>query len=795
MNTILKIFLSMSFSGALLILVLLLGKGFLKDKISRQWQYYIWIVVILRLLLPFGPETNLLGKTSQALDRAMNQASFPGQQFLPDVPEAVSVPGADLARDGESANHPEENLTAAHPLREAGELLTSYIWLIWLLVSLVLLVRKVTVYQSFVRYIRDGLTPVSDLEMLDRLSVIAEGEGVKSPVELGVNPLISSPMLIGFFRPCIVLPASEYREKDFRYIVLHELTHYKRRDMFYKWLVQVTVCLHWFNPFVHLMSREITKACEFSCDEAVLAKAGDGSARDYGKTLLDAMAAVGKHMETPGAVTLSENKQLLKERLSSIIAYKKASKTAGMATAALTLGVIFGAAFLGIYPVAAAGVPNSADTQKASSSQPDYPQPSGNAGQGNFSSDNQAYPRKEGILMYKQGMGKAYYKAVGEEPGQTAGEDPDQTAGEPLSETERYYAADSLPMFQIAFSHLDEEAQGKWLDKIYADNRIAFWGAAVGLLEEDCALIRRYAEKTYGDGSIAYFSALAMHMSDSTLEEWLDRALEDENRTFQSALHNALGRDEEYDKQEEKWEKEWEEARIAEYGAAGVTIDGKNYYYQGQLVNIFLDIRADKSFYTLDRNPAGCVNIRIIRDADDKISGVSYMTDEEAARLFEDDEDEENITEDDAEEADADGADAEDADENSDDWKETAGGRIWHPQVIPVDFGSIKDGDVVWLGEYTLSEGDRIWYAVSAETGNGMQAGFAESGDTLLNTVYYAVQNQRQTGENLECIASITLKPPVKPGTYQLFLRATEGDLGNVKGSVSIGYAADAVYY
>ena len=119
MNTILKIFLSMSFSGALLILVLLFGKRFLKDKISRQWQYYIWLVVILRLLLPFGPETNLLGVTCQALEGVMNQASFPRQQFLPDVPEAVSVPGADLVRDGESSNRLEENLTAVHPDRKS----------------------------------------------------------------------------------------------------------------------------------------------------------------------------------------------------------------------------------------------------------------------------------------------------------------------------------------------------------------------------------------------------------------------------------------------------------------------------------------------------------------------------------------------------------------------------------------------------------------------------------------------------------------------------------------------------
>ena len=75
MNAGIKIFLSMSLSGGLLILVLLLGKQFLKDKISRQWQYYIWLVVVLRLLLPFGPEVSLLGKAYQAVDRSITQAA------------------------------------------------------------------------------------------------------------------------------------------------------------------------------------------------------------------------------------------------------------------------------------------------------------------------------------------------------------------------------------------------------------------------------------------------------------------------------------------------------------------------------------------------------------------------------------------------------------------------------------------------------------------------------------------------------------------------------------------------
>ncbi|RKJ42525.1 hypothetical protein D7X25_26975 [bacterium 1XD42-8] len=350
MNAVLKIFLSMSFSGGLLILALLLGKKFLKNKISRQWQYYIWLVVVLRLLLPFGTEVSLLGKTYQAADQAITQAApLPSQQPAINAPGNIPAPAVDLDKNNETVNSPAENLTTAHPLQEIWGLLANHVWLVWLVVALGLLIRKVTIYQGFMRYIHAGLTPVSDIELLDRLSITAEQADIKKPIELCINPMISSPLLTGFFRPCIVLPNADISEKDFRYIILHELTHYKRRDMFYKWLVQITLCLHWFNPLVHLMSREITKACEFSCDEAVLAKMGSGNAQDYGKTLLDAMVAVGRYKENLGAVTLSENKQLLKERLGAIMKFREQSRSVKILTVLLTLCVVLGAAFVGVY--------------------------------------------------------------------------------------------------------------------------------------------------------------------------------------------------------------------------------------------------------------------------------------------------------------------------------------------------------------------------------------------------------------------------------------------------------------
>jgi len=367
MNTILKLFLSMSCSGALLILVLFFGKRFLKNKISRQWQYYIWLIVIIRFLLPFGVEINLMGKTYQAIEQAVTQEAALSQQ----LPSAAIQDSASAAGLMQKTAVPAEALTVAQPFQEVISLLVSHIWLLWLAVALGMLIRKVTIYQSFVRYINSGSTPVSNIDILDRLSITAEQMGIKKPVELCVNPQISSPLLKGFFHPCITLPSVDIPEKDFRYIILHELTHYKRKDMFYKWLVQVTICLHWFNPLVHLMSWEITKACEFSCDEAVLTKIGYDNAQDYGKTLLDAMAAVGKYRESLGAVTLSENKQLLKERLGAIMICKRKSKAIRILTGVLTLCIVFGASFIGGYPAVAADTVAGSPLQKEVST-PEY---------------------------------------------------------------------------------------------------------------------------------------------------------------------------------------------------------------------------------------------------------------------------------------------------------------------------------------------------------------------------------------------------------------------------------------
>ncbi len=943
MNAVLKIFLSMSFSGSLLILALLLGKRFLKNKISRQWQYYIWLVAILRLLLPFGPEVSLMGKAYQAVDQAISQtAPLPPQQQSPQ-----NAPGGDLApavgaeQHNDTVNNPADDVTTVHPLQDIGVLLSNHIWLVWLVAALGLLIRKITIYQGFVRYIKAGLTPVSDIELLDRLSIVAEQSGIKKPIELCVNPLVSSPLLIGFFRPCIVLPSADIPEKDFHYIVLHELTHYKRRDMFYKWLVQITVCLHWFNPLVHLMSREITKACEFSCDEAVLTKMGSGSAQDYGKTLLDAMAAVGKYKENLGAVTLSENKQLLKERLGAIMKFKKRSRSGKILTAVLTLCVVLGAAFIGVYPLgpvtanahaaslpgtpldttgrpslslnvssAAVNVLEAADNQisaeynsdvytvrisqqnrdwkvsiscKTSTNandetiklylpNVDYSDvklkadngyltcglirsgnivgnfnmasvflilPEGFSGSVNAIADSgyfqlvsqddfknttttitdngdwgEIYKPKNfkengntstftdgtganTIRVTRKGSGvmgiytSQSFTASNEFPDDWKELWQDEWQGKPWeddwwqntwreddtshapaatdersektntvsADIERYYEAGSLPLFEITFPRLDESTQKKWLEKFYADGDFTFFSVAARWLDTNSALFTGFAEKAYVDEKTAFFSILTDCMDEMQLKLWLDRALEDGNWAFQSMLFDRLDRKDEFDELKEKQEKEWVEAQMAEYEAVGVTmVDEKTYYYQGQLINIFLDIRKEGSFYTLNMNPKGTVNIKITRDANDNITGAAYMTEAEVAEQF---------------------GDMDDPDDTTD------------VELIPVDFKTVAAGETIFLGEYTLSEGDEILYSISVKTGKQIKVFFAKDGQE--DVAYWSVNNLRQPGEPLECIADFTVGPPAtKPGTYKLYLQAPDGALGNVRGSISIGFAAEA---
>ena len=329
MNEFIKILLSLSVSGALLLLLILGLKPLYKNRFSKRWQYYIWIVVALRFLLPFTPDTTIVGSLFEKFDTAAITNEIPTS---PNVPVPVGT-GNDKA----------EPIWANQEITVSAtrESFNKYVCLffIWSALALVLFVRKVTVYQGFIQYIKAGNKEVSDIKILNLLSDCEEKLNIKTRVELSCNPLIDSPMLIGFFRPRIILPIGELEDKELFYIFVHEMIHYKQRDMFYKWLIQIVVCVHWFNPFVYLLEKEVNKSCELSCDEKVISVLDDTARREYGDILISFLKSNNLYKSSLASVTLTEGAEQLKERLGAIMKFRKKSKAIIAITAIFTVAV------------------------------------------------------------------------------------------------------------------------------------------------------------------------------------------------------------------------------------------------------------------------------------------------------------------------------------------------------------------------------------------------------------------------------------------------------------------------
>ncbi len=112
--------------------------------------------------------------------------------------------------------------------------------------------------------------PVQDYRILPLYNAIGDELDLDRRPRLMTCPGLSAPMLAGLLHPMLLLPEQPLSPKELEYALLHELTHYRRRDIWLKALSLWVRAVHWFNPLVWLMDRAIERDTELSCDEAVL---------------------------------------------------------------------------------------------------------------------------------------------------------------------------------------------------------------------------------------------------------------------------------------------------------------------------------------------------------------------------------------------------------------------------------------------------------------------------------------------------------------------------------------------
>ncbi len=624
MTALMKLILSLSLSGSLLILLLLLFRPLYRNRLSKSWQYYIWIVVILRLLLPVTPETSLAGSLfsleemrgtdSTAAPESPNDQSMTAYNTIKH--EAGS--SDDLIRDATTAEN-SPSASAVSPDKEAyNEDHSQIFFFLWLTGALLLFVRKLTVYQSFVKYVDAGSRPLEDIGLLENFGHIMEQNRIKGAVDLYVNSLVSSPLLIGFLRPRIILPHTSLSESDFYYTALHELTHYRRRDMFYKWLSQLTVCLHWFNPCVYLMSREINRLCELSCDERVIATLSDNARKSYGTTLINAVGAGGSYKDTLASVTLHESKELLKGRLNAIMQYKKCSKPIKFITLLVT-GFLLGAAtVLGAY--AAPDSHTAADAAdaplSAAPSRSDY----------RIECEDTIY------YIYVDGAGEAdkplsnvtngFYKLV-------------------FVYKDRYSTFGSFRRKDMPNLVRNLESQCRTL---LENGRIS---------QEDVELYLLVA----GDIQDAWSSSDGQSYSASAdgfdhPDDNDDHNYNDDDFDYDFDYDYTYDFDDDRKDFDEYYLSDYLENRglLEEYNENGIVTVKNDYYYQNTRIRILMDLRPDGSFENFDYNDRGTVDLRLVRDGSNKIIRIEYLPAEEAAGIIGDlydtlaDTAEENIT-------------------------------------------------------------------------------------------------------------------------------------------------------
>lgn len=605
MNRFLVILCSLSVSGTLLLLFILGLKQLYKNKFSKRWQYYIWIIVALRFLLPFTPNTTVVGSLFE---------NFETTSITSEAPKNISTPISNIQDyQPEPVQVNNDRLDTVDVDKSLSQ--ESILIFVWLVLALILFVRKVTVYQGFIQYMKAGNTEVSDIKILNVLSDCEERLKIKTRVEVSYNPLIATPMLIGFLHPRIILPACKMSDKDLSYIFMHELIHYKQKDMFYKWLIQLVTCIHWFNPFVYLMEKEVNKSCELSCDEKLLSILDDQSRREYGDTLISFLKSKNHYKNSLASLTLTEGAEQLKERLGSIMNYKTKTKLIRMMTCLLTLIIFLGAVFIGGYPISAADSGIAGIVPKGIVKLPTQEDKKNGSGtyiydeELNFGSylddeddnepedvesntytytqkgfyydsyiiemgwnlkarDQQYYDTKDIVLKDQSKMtvcfadtAKAYVndnKAIKAIEGlintlkntemSLPIEMPFVLYVTPIdvndisSLVEIYYQNYDLNKFSALFPVLDETTQKDYLRKIYDNDEIAFFATIIHYLDD--YTISQYIEKSDKDDKISFYSVLLKYIQPSDLQRYAEKYYNNNDIARFSILVNSMTKEE-----------------------------------------------------------------------------------------------------------------------------------------------------------------------------------------------------------------------------------------------------------
>lgn len=281
-----------SLVGTILWIIKNAFKSITQKLFSQTWHYYISLIPIFFFLGGTKVINELIDLTSPILkNRSMG-----------------------LIKHSKNLN-PMDQLLTTMPQSEKIDEIMLWIILIWATGMLIFLMLNIKKYVNF-RYFILQNHRVYNTE--------------HSNAQIIISSNATTPIVMGSFNPIVVLPDVQFKDKEFILILSHELVHIKRGDLLIKLVIMITKAVHWFNPAIYHLSKQINDYCELSCDEKVVRKMDAESRRGYGEMILSVLDYGVKKRTNIGddyVINFCSNKNNVKRRLLNIMNGKKMKKS------------------------------------------------------------------------------------------------------------------------------------------------------------------------------------------------------------------------------------------------------------------------------------------------------------------------------------------------------------------------------------------------------------------------------------------------------------------------------------
>lgn len=312
-------FLITSLAGSCLAAVIALLKPVTKRIFSASWRYYIWLAVLLAMMLPVR-----FAAPQKAEPAPINTAYTTTAEQTVETNVSQPIAAADMVT--EKPNIIKSEVTRVKGMIDSKLDIFALLWLIGALTFFLF---------NIIGYIRL-------LVKLHRGSVVVPCPELKNFTDKRVTVRVwdntSSPFTVGIFKPTLVLPAVELTTEQLLNILRHETTHIKRKDILYKWFAVIVKCVHWFNPVIYCVVRQINAECEISCDLSVVREMSAEEEQSYVNTILSLLSAGRSAANLTTGMTGSKN--ALKRRFEMIKNKKKTSKAAAVVSALLAAALL-----------------------------------------------------------------------------------------------------------------------------------------------------------------------------------------------------------------------------------------------------------------------------------------------------------------------------------------------------------------------------------------------------------------------------------------------------------------------